>query len=101
MRLPGALPGPRTVAAWTLGVASIATTIRVRNTILGARPKATGGAAVIGRGVLRQPKTRNKASIATAVMIQAAILLPRRNLNHLFWILPQGCCLVMPVAAAW
>ena len=81
----------------------MATAIRVRSTILRAPLKATGGAAVIGRGALRQPKTRNKASIAIAVIIQIAILLPRRNYlsREGVMILPQGRCLVMLVTAAW
>jgi len=77
MRLPAALHGSRIDAVQTLGVVSIATTIRVHSTILGALPKAAGGAAVIGRGVRRQPKTRDKASIAIAMIIQVMISLPR------------------------
>ena len=81
-RVPAALHVSKIDAARILGVASIATTIRVRSAILGTPPKAAGRAAVIGRGALRQPKTRNKASTVITVIIQAAILLPRRS--HLF-----------------
>ena len=55
MRLPATRHGSRIDAARALGVGSIATAIRTCSTILGAPPKAAGGAAVIGQGVRHQP----------------------------------------------